>query len=113
MVIILPRQGTDFGFDATMTKVVKHAQKVRSAFPMHHAMNHVRFMISPELYVVQDRVRAALNPTWSRAHSEFRIKEFPSSRHPLTTSFDLSPRLRALLSPNLSLRFTLYALRYP
>jgi hypothetical protein len=23
---------------------------------MHHAMNHVRFMISPELYVVQDRV---------------------------------------------------------
>jgi len=24
--------------------------------PMHHAMNHVGFMISPELNVVQDRV---------------------------------------------------------
>jgi hypothetical protein len=44
---------------------------------MHHAMNHVRFMISPELYVVQDKVHGmpcishgtwlALNPTWFRA----------------------------------------------
>jgi hypothetical protein len=24
---------------------------------MHHAMNHVGFMISPELYMVQDKVR--------------------------------------------------------
>jgi hypothetical protein len=24
---------------------------------LHHAMNHVRFMISPELHVVQDRVQ--------------------------------------------------------
>jgi hypothetical protein len=23
---------------------------------MHHAMNHVGFMISPELYIVQDKV---------------------------------------------------------
>jgi hypothetical protein len=48
---------------------------------MHHAMNHVRFMISPELDVVQDRCMAALNhagfraealdPTWFGAKSEF------------------------------------------
>jgi hypothetical protein len=27
------------------------------AMALHHAMNHVRFMISPELHVVQDRVQ--------------------------------------------------------
>ncbi len=27
---------------------------------MHHAMNHVGFMISPELYVVQDKVHGML-----------------------------------------------------
>jgi len=29
---------------------------------MHHAMNHVRFMISPELHVVQDRVHGSPEP---------------------------------------------------
>jgi len=29
---------------------------------MHHAMNHVRFMISPESNVVQDRVHGCPKP---------------------------------------------------
>jgi len=29
-------------------------------FTMHHAMNHVGFMISPELHVVQDREHGSL-----------------------------------------------------
>ena len=38
---------------------------------LHHAMNHVRFMISPELHVVQDRVQGlALNLTWFRGGGE-------------------------------------------
>jgi hypothetical protein len=32
---------------------------------LHHAMNHVRFMISPELHVLQDGVQdKALNLAW-------------------------------------------------
>jgi len=29
---------------------------------LNHAMNHVRFMISPELYVVQDKVQDSHAP---------------------------------------------------
>jgi len=29
---------------------------------MHHAMNHVRFMISPELHVVQDAAHGSPEP---------------------------------------------------
>jgi len=29
---------------------------------MHHALNHVRFRVSPELNVVQDRVRGSRAP---------------------------------------------------
>jgi hypothetical protein len=36
---------------------------------MHHAMNHNRLMISPELHLVQDRYLAALNSMWFRARS--------------------------------------------
>jgi hypothetical protein len=48
-------------------------------FAIHYTMNHIRFMISPELNVVQDGVQAlhhngirakALNPAWFRAQSE-------------------------------------------
>jgi hypothetical protein len=51
---------------------------------MRHTMNHIRFMISPELNVVQDRAHGsaprwnqakALNLTWFRGN----LNEFPYS----------------------------------
>ena len=36
---------------------------------MHHAMNHIGFMISPELYVVQDRVHDSPEPRWIQGQS--------------------------------------------
>ncbi|OGP72044.1 MAG: hypothetical protein A2W09_00390 [Deltaproteobacteria bacterium RBG_16_50_11] len=37
---------------------------------MHHAMNHTRFMICPELYVVQDRMHGSPEP--HMVQGEFR-----------------------------------------
>jgi hypothetical protein len=42
---------------------------------MHHAMNHVRFMISPELHVVQDGVHGSPEPYM--VQGAFRIQSLP------------------------------------
>jgi hypothetical protein len=63
---------------------------------MHHAMNHVRFMISPELHVVQDRVHGSLNPTWFRAHS----RPLTISCLPVSLSSCLPTPLYVFLTPH-------------
>jgi len=37
-------------------------------FATHHTMNHIRFMISPELNVVQDRAHGSA-PRWNQGQS--------------------------------------------
>src|SRR4030067_232794 len=72
---------------------------------MHHATNHVRFMISPELHVVQDRVHGSLEPTWFRAQSAFRITLVPLSPHLDIYRVPASPYHPISRSPHHSLTF--------
>jgi hypothetical protein len=37
-------------------------------FAIHHTMNHIRFMISPELNIVQDGVHGSA-PQWDQGQS--------------------------------------------
>jgi len=59
---------------------------------LHHAMNHVRFMISPDLHVVQDRVQdKALNLAWFRGGHREEIRSGECSRRSQKGIKDRSP----------------------